>query len=132
MKPLTAKQHEVLVVLEQTGGSISKAAGRIGISEHSLIGRIERIKNTGTIDPFNPHERRRYLQESEDQRDDRPKPKKREPFVRCARKCRYRAPDGAPWGCEYALITGRSRGCQPGKNCAKFEPSARKFKEVTI
>ncbi len=132
MQPLTAKQHEALVVLEQNGGSVSKAAKCIGISEYSLSGRIERIKNAIPIDPLNPHERRRYLQESEDQKEDRQKPKKRKPFKRCARKCRYRAPVDAPWGCEYALLTGGSRGCQPGKNCEKFEPSTRKCEEKKL
>lgn len=132
MQPLTAKQHEALVVLEQNGGSVSKAAKCIGISEYSLSGRIERIKNAIPIDPLNPHERRRYLQEAEKQKEDREKTKQREKFQRCKRKCRYRAPDDAPWGCEYALITGRSRGCKSGKNCKKFEPSTRKYEEEKL
>lgn len=126
MRPLTAKQHEALVALEQNDGSLSKAARSLGVSENALIHRIGRIERKVFFDPLNNYDRRKYLQEVQKAKETCEKKSKKEPFIRCARKCIYRAPDGAPWGCEYALITGVSRGCQPGKNCERFKPSTRK------
>ena len=46
-------------------------------------------------------------------------------FKKCTRPCRFRSSKPDVNGCDYAYLTGKLRGCEPGKNCTKFEEGAR-------
>lgn len=35
--------------------------------------------------------------------------------------CQYRAASANYWKCEYILLVGHSRGCEPGNLCTKYK-----------
>ena len=47
------------------------------------------------------------------------------PFKRCKRPCKYRSGTPQLNGCDYILITGKSRGCKAGDKCTRFEEGER-------
>ena len=47
------------------------------------------------------------------------------PFKKCTRPCKYRSGTPPLNGCDYILITGKSRGCKAGEKCTKFEEGER-------
>ena len=49
----------------------------------------------------------------------------------CKPGCRYRAADG---GCSYIFIAGKMRGCEPGKDCTRYQSrrAPRKKDEITL
>ena len=40
-------------------------------------------------------------------------------------KCIYRAPELMPWECEYILLMGHSRPCEPGDKCTVFKKGSK-------
>lgn len=41
------------------------------------------------------------------------------------KKCIYRAPEDTPWLCEYILIVGHRRKCEPGDKCTEYKKGKR-------
>ena len=39
--------------------------------------------------------------------------------------CMYRASSEVPWGCDYMIITGKMKWCDPGDNCTKYKKGKR-------
>lgn len=50
----------------------------------------------------------------------------------CKAGCMYRA--GEDGGCNYILVAGKMRGCEPGKDCTRYRrrAAARKKEDITL
>lgn len=57
--------------------------------------------------------------------------KKFRPSKRC-KSCIYRATTQVPWACEYILIKGHMRNCEPGSLCTKYKKGDRVLTDTSM